>query len=897
MQRTPTHTAQQTEVMSISSHASHNIYHAICSLGSKFTMFMVVTAATALSVNHVQADEHRAGNASNTSSIAQREIARRAGLVVDADKALMLGREAYAKKNFEEAVKHYRIAINLLPPGPALADRRHSYTGHLGDATVALAQQYRRSGRYDEARTILEGLMLRDPANFAAKKQLEYLDDPIRTNPALTYEHTQNVDRVRKHLYMGEGYYNLGQYDKAEGEFKKVLLIDSYNKAARRWLEKVVATKSDYYRAAYDHTRAELLKEVDRAWETTVPPELPNFGAGEASTARATGVQYLQQKLNNIILPRVDFDNVTVQECLEILRLRANEFDPEPDQNLKGINFYIRDPGTGGDSAQADGDEAALDAAGGGESIGNRRIDELRLNNVPLGTVLQYVCDKTRLRYKLDEYTVILLPLEALDVNDLYTRTFVVPPDFISRLAQGGGSGDNADSDPFGGGDDDAGGTALKQRPSSKQLLMENGVSFPDKSFANYIAATSTLVVYNTLGNLDIIEQIIEVLRKGGPRQVRIMTKFIEVKQENTDELGYDWIINPFPGQGAAKIAVAGGTLGNGSRRTPADFGNPSILPLGSQTVSNTSTSGLRSGDFAVTRNNIDSILNNPNRTSQSEGIAPGILSITGLFDDGNAQMILRGLAQKKGTDVMSAPSILARSGEAATIEVIREFIYPTEYEPPEIPTGGGGGGGGGNDDGGGGGGGGVFPVTPATPTAFETRNTGVTLEILPTIGENDYTIDLSFAPELVEFEGFINYGSPIQSFATDAVGNPITITITENRIEMPVFAARKVKTALTIYDGYTVAVGGLMREDIQNVEDKVPVLGDLPLIGRLFTSKTENHIKSNLIIFVTAEIIDAAGARINQPTSGAAGAGGVAPQAQLPLDAGAGLLPPMPAR
>ena len=76
----------------------------------------------------------------------------------------------------------------------------------------------------------------------------------------------------------------------------------------------------------------------------------------------------------------------------------------------------------------------------------------------------------------------------------------------------------------------------------------------------------------------------------------------------------------------------------------------------------------------------------------------------------------------------------------------------------------------------------------------------------------------------------------------------------------MPVFSKRSVNTSLTIYDGYTVAVGGLMREDIQTVEDRVPILGDIPLIGRLFQSKGENRIKSNLIIFVTAQIIDATG-------------------------------------
>lgn len=837
-----------------------------------------------------------AGGHGSTSSIADKEIARRAKLVQDADKAVHLGRAAYAKQDYEEAVKQYQLALNLLPPGPALADRRHSYTGHLGDASIALAQKYTRDGRYNEARNLLESVLRKDPANLAAKKRLAYLDDPIRTNPALNYQHTQNVDKVRRHLYMGEGYFNLGKYDEAEAEFKKVLRIDKYNKAARRWMEKVSATKSDYYRAAYDETRATLLAEVDAAWEMAVPAEVATFDENPDNLpGQSTGVQYIQQKLNNIIIPVVNFDNTTVEEALDFLRLRARELDPETDPSKKGLNFVIRKPRVvGGDAGDAAaGDDLGADL-GGGPAVESLRIKELKLRNVPLGQVLQYICDAARLRYKLDEHSVILLPLGNVEADDLYTRTFVVPPNFLALL-DSGEEGAAEEEDPFGGGGG-GGGDAIRPRAGAKELLQRNGVNFPEKAFANYIAATSTLVVYNTLANIDIIEQIVENFKIQGPRQVRIMTKFIEVSQENSDELGFDWIISPIGLNGSSSF-IGGGTVGNGSSRTNADFISPvnftSIpgVPAGvNQNVSNIATAGLRSGDFATTRNSIDAILNNPNRTAQSGSVAPGILSFTGLFTDGQVQMIMRGLAQKKGTDVMTAPSVLARSGEKATIEVIREFIYPTEYEPPELPNSVGANGG---LNGGGGGvnGGAIFPVTPATPTAFETRNTGVTLEIEPTIGENNYTIDLRFAPELVEFEGFINYGSPIQSPASDALGNPIQITITENRIEMPVFSTRRVNTALTIYDGYTVAVGGLMREDVQNVQDKVPVLGDLPLIGRLFQTKAENHIKSNLIIFVTAEIIDAAGARVNPPDGGGTPEPTAPPVTGSPTDGG-GLLP-----
>src|SRR6202000_2230557 len=155
----------------------------------------------------------------------------------------------------------------------------------------------------------------------------------------------------------------------------------------------------------------------------------------------------------------------------------------------------------------------------------------------------------------------------------------------------------------------------------------------------------------------------------------------------------------------------------------------------------------------------------------------------------------------------------------------------------------------------------GSFPVTPTTPTAFETRNTGVTLEVEPVVGPDGYTIDLNLVPQVVEFEGFINYGSPITSTTT----NPITGAtsqniITPNVINQPIFSTRKVTTSVSVYDGSTVVLGGLIREDVQKVEDKIPIIGDVPIIGRLFRSSVDQHITRNLVIFVPPRLINAAG-------------------------------------
>jgi secreted protein with Ig-like and vWFA domain/tetratricopeptide (TPR) repeat protein len=205
--------------------------------------------------------------------LAQREIFRRQEAVTEGDRLLMEGRDAYSKGDYQQASEKYKKALEAVPDAPMLADRRESYGDHLNDANVALAQQYRKVGKYDEAKALL-GEVLKpgaDPENAAAKREMEWLEDPIRTNSALTYEHTKDVDKVRKGLYTGEGNYNLGKFDDAKRDYEDVLRIDPSNASARRWLEKINSAKSDYYRAAYDHTRSELLMQVDKAWELSVP--------------------------------------------------------------------------------------------------------------------------------------------------------------------------------------------------------------------------------------------------------------------------------------------------------------------------------------------------------------------------------------------------------------------------------------------------------------------------------------------------------------------------------------------------------------------------------------------------------------------------------------------------
>jgi len=343
-----------------------------------------------------------------------------------------------------------------------------------------------------------------------------------------------------------------------------------------------------------------------------------------------------------------------------------------------------------------------------------------------------------------------------------------------------------------------------------------------------------------------MVDALVEQANASGLKQVEIEAKFIEITQTNLKELGFDWLLGPFQIGKHSGVFGSGGTSGTGTPVNPADFPfNNASGPIGQNPV----TAGNRSGTFGISANALDALLAGG---TGGMSVAPGIFGLAGVFTDPQFQVVIRALNQKKGVDLLSAPKVTTKSGQRAIIEIVREFRYPTEFTQPQIPqiassTGttviGGAT---------------TVPVvvTPTTPTKFDTRNTGVTLEVEPVVGADGATIDLNLVPQVVEFDGFINYGSPINAVGVNtaagiSVSSPVRLT--DNVINQPIFSTRKVTTSIQVADGQTVVIGGLMREDVQKVEDKTPLLGDIPMVGRLFRSNIDQHVKRNLIIFVTA--------------------------------------------
>ena len=222
----------------------------------------------------------------------------------------------------------------------------------------------------------------------------------------------------------------------------------------------------------------------------------------------------------------------------------------------------------------------------------------------------------------------------------------------------------------------------LVGRADAKTMLQSMGVSFPPNASATFWPHSGTLIVRNTQDNLDMVDALVDQANSSAPKQVAIESRFVEINQNNLKELGFDWLLGPFSLNG--KVFGSGGTAGNGVPVNSANypFVDPATgVPIGQNPV----TSGNQSGNFAISANALDALL--MPGLGQVAGVAPGIFGLAGVFTNPQFQVVVRALNQKKGIDLLSAPSVTTKSGQRAIIEVIRELRYPKTYTPPQVPS------------------------------------------------------------------------------------------------------------------------------------------------------------------------------------------------------------------
>jgi general secretion pathway protein D len=576
------------------------------------------------------------------------------------------------------------------------------------------------------------------------------------------------------------------------------------------------SAESDYLR-----TRTDLLEGVAKSWQR---PENPPAGALERAAAPAA--LPLREKLNAISIPAVSFTNVELNRVVSALSALAEEFDTTGGKP-PGVNLVLLDPANANPTVT------------------------ITLRNLTLKRILDFVTDAVGFQYDVEADAVVLRP--GGERFPLVTEVFAVTRSTVIRMTgQGSGPGARGNRSPEAAPDGSEHRPGVDEAGELRQFLQRAGVSFEGVAGSSMAFDGSAIIVTQTVRNLERIRTILRRYRE--VRQVEIEAKFMDVQEGALDELGIQWNVTRRPVPLLDPLTGAPLLNSDGSPqmryqelyRTADPTGGTAV----NRTLADTFRNSQRSSNIIIDDKTVGTLAPPTLPGANNLGQAAGNLAvITGSIGEFDVNAIVRALAQKSGTDLLSAPRVTVLSGSEALITVAQEMRYPQSFGEIQSQVGSG------RTAGDGSSGAAGVAITAGTPKDFTTRNVGMELRVLPTVEEDDHSISLELHPKVTEFEGFIEYGGP-----SIAISGGRTVTVPPGFYQ-PIFSVREVSTRVTLWDGATIIMGGLTREEVKKVEDKVPILGDLPLIGRAFRSKGKSVQKRNLLIFVTAHLVNPGGA------------------------------------
>ncbi len=780
------------------------------------------------------------------------EVAKRRMAARDARQLVQEARLAYQAKRYSQAVEHYRDALNTLPDSADNARFADFIRLSLSDALIAKAMDYRTVGRYDEAISFLQEAIKLAPNNKRAEQELIYTSDPVRHNPALTPQHGADVEEVTRLLSLGYGQIDLGKFDDAENTFRSILKIDPYNTAAQQGMAAARRQKIQYYKSARNSNRAKMLSDVDAMWEESVTEGAPEDRATEESFSPGIDAELQTEyanRLSEMVLPTIIFDDAPITDVVEALQNQITRFESNGVRAERHINLTTN---FGSPESPAY------------KELMNQTV-RLNLSEVSVKEILDLLVSQLGVSYYYTP-TGVELTYSGKDFGPMIERTFNVPPHFFDPREDEGS--DDEDEEAF----DDAGSSMAVRRVNPVQVLKSLGVSFPDGATARYSASTRRLVVRNTAHNLEDIQEILSVPIEE-ERQIVLNVIVMEVAEDDLQQLGFDWLLNVSLGDNV--YASGGDELASTATGMPVFEGF--IGEQGKQQTPSL-TSGLRSGKqvFSTGSTAMENLISSGS-VNNFRGVhsqySPGIFGIRGVWKSVDVTMMMRGLSQRKGVDVLHNPRLIFSPGaeEQVVFANVNELFFPETWEAPEVMSVSSGGGYNNNNNGNNRNSSSMaMTASGATPSDFVrfgmTEDTiggiGTILQVHSAeISENGRFVTLALTTTTNEFEGFINWGTPINSAMWAGNGGEITFfQLNPNYILQPMIKRYVENTKITVVPGSVIVMGGLKEASVVRFEDKVPVLGDLPFVGRLFRSEGEQKKRKALLYFAKVDVVDPTG-------------------------------------
>ena len=709
----------------------------------------------------------------------------------------------------------------------------------LATLEAALAVAAAGQNQWLEARKRSLACLKYDPDNVDGLAQLKKCDEVLRrgvvageeVNPALTKQFFDRLSEVRSGLEEAQAFRETGQLQKAEERYEDVLQADPFNQVATEGIKKIYEERVLVAEKSRDLSNLERKREVREAWNNIYPKKNSQVGGIEISGPLTASPSYaLEKKMQKTVIPQVDFSEADLETLRRALISLSRTYDPEPGKS--GVNFIV----------SAD--------------VVNAQPVTLRLKNATLAEVVRYISQIAGVKVRNTDIGVAFSPLIETS-PDLIPRDFRVSPSFFRTTTDTGAA---TTAPKYGGADSLEAGSGGGR--NEQQKLAELGVVFPNGAYAVYNRSTSTLKVLNNAEMLDLIGQLISASEEE-TLLIQVGVRLIEINQDDLDSITMN---NNF-GTAAAGLgklfpptALPAALTTNGAGVTPLTGtngvgvnGQLNQIQGTGLLAGNNLTAFLAPGKLASTNSNANYDLNT--------------MTLGGFLNTMQFSSLITAISQKNSANVLANPSLVLKRGQQGKLSSIQEFRYVKEYSDPQssvaqIIVGAG-----------------VAVPGPETVLgSFPSQISdvvpiGVELGVKPDVVGSDRVL-LELQPTFQDFEGNINYGADIYSvYASRPTSpiptNPVRQLLLTNVINQPVFVKREVKLApIEVSDGYTLLLGGLLREDIQNVDEKIPLLGDIPIFGRMFQGKTEQAIKKNTLIFVTPRILDVSGQPLN-PTAG----------------------------
>jgi len=314
-----------------------------------------------------------------------------------------------------------------------------------------------------------------------------------------------------------------------------------------------------------------------------------------------------------------------------------------------------------------------------------------------------------------------------------------------------------------------------------------------ERGKVKYDERTNTVIITDIPTNLDKVGSVIERLDRRTP-QIVIKANLIETTLDKDENLGIDWTIQA--------------NVSGSARPTTLPF-ERTLSPFARSRGDGTVVQGF--GDYLP----VGSPDSDPPFPITELPAFPTVSAAQftfGTLNFNQFNVALEILKSRTDTKIVSQPTITTLNNEEAKVSVSTVFNIPT-YERNETT--------------------GRMEVT-----GYSETDIGVILTVVPHVNDaGDIVVDLK--PEVSNFLQWDTFGEG------------------DNAIQAPRFSTRSAETQVMVKDGQTIAIGGLMRETATKYKNKVPVLGDIPLLGELFT-KTEDGVETiDLLIFVTVELLD----------------------------------------